>query len=258
MGEMDARTRSEMHQNSIHGISCVAGALPRATAAKIGPWLLFDSGTGDRDFNQAMAVGAAPAGGDAAVRVAEEWFRGRSDFVLWLRDPEDEGLIESARRAGYRDERLEPAMLLDTIERSWPVPGGLDVRPVSDDQGVVAYAAADAEEQERFEARREADESLARAVMKLPGMGLFVGYVDGVPVARSMVVLSGTMAGVTNVYVAPSARRRGFGTAMTASAIAAGREMGATKACLEASVMGRPLYERMGFREMYRYLRLRR
>ncbi len=258
MAAMDGRIRQAMHENTIHGLRCVAAALPRAKVATAGPWLLFDSGTGDRDFNQAMVAGVAEVGGDAAIQVVEAWFRGRADFVFWFREPDDRVLTEAARRAGYRQERSEPAMFLDDVDRSWPVPGGLEVRTVTGDAGVADYAAAEAEDLTRFVGRREADESLARAVMERPGMKLFVGYLGGVPVARSMVVVSGTMAGVTNVYVAPSARRRGVGTAMTASAIAAGREMGATEACLEASAMGRPMYERMGFREVYRYLRLRR
>jgi GNAT superfamily N-acetyltransferase len=258
MGLMDAETRLAMHQNSIEGLTRVARALPGARVATVGPWLLFDSGTGDAQFNQALVAGETAGEGDEAIGAAERWFRGRSGFVLWLREPDDRALIQAALRAGYLQERLEPAMLLERLEGAWPSPAGLDVRAVDDDEGAAAYAEADAEEGDRFEARRDGDESLARAVMTLAGMRLFVGYVAGVPVARSMLVLSGEMAGVTNVYVAPSVRRRGFGTAMTARAIGTGAEMGATRACLEASTMGRPLYERMGFREIYRYVRLRR
>ena len=43
---------------------------------------------------------------------------------------------------------------------------------------------------------------------------------------------------------------------MTEAAIAAGREAGATAASLSATDLGLPLYRKMGFREIYRYLSL--
>lgn len=42
-------------------------------------------------------------------------------------------------------------------------------------------------------------------------------------------------------------RRQGVGTAMTAAAIRAAHELGATRACVNATRAGRPVYERLGF-----------
>src|SRR4051794_35324532 len=47
--------------------------------------------------------------------------------------------------------------------------------------------------------------------------------------------------------VAPEARRRGLGRALTEAAVARLRERGATTVLLFATDMGRPLYERLGF-----------
>jgi len=129
-----------------------------------------------------------------------------------------------------------------------------DIRPVSDAEGIDGYVNAEIEEAARHEKHHDGDVQLATAVLALPGIQLFVGYLDGKAVARSMLVMSGAMAGINNVYVAPSLRKQGWGWAITEAAISAGRMLGATAACLNASRMGKPLYERMGFREVYRYL----
>jgi len=48
-------------------------------------------------------------------------------------------------------------------------------------------------------------------------------------------------------------RGRGFGEVMTAHAARQGRARGCDHASLQASVMGRPVYERMGFRQNREY-----
>ena len=48
-------------------------------------------------------------------------------------------------------------------------------------------------------------------------------------------------------------RRRGYGAAMTARVVADGVDAGCGAASLQASAMGRPIYERQGFRTVVRY-----
>jgi len=247
-----------MHENSLHGLTIVGAALPEGCTERVGDWLLFDGGTQNADFNQAVVTELA-SGAAATLAVAENWFAARdTPFTFWLRSPDDDAVIEEAVRAGYRELSGEPAMLLESLDNAWRQPDGFDVRAVVDHEGVLAYAAAEQEEADRYARHHELDIELARALLDSPGVRFLVGYRDGTPIARSMVEVSGAMAGVTNVYVAPSARGRGFGTAITAAAIIAGRDLGATSARLEASTMGRPVYERMGFREVYRYVRFGR
>jgi GNAT superfamily N-acetyltransferase len=81
----------------------------------------------------------------------------------------------------------------------------------------------------------------------------YTGLVDGKAVAVSSLVMAGGLAGVYAVATLPEARRRGIGTAMTLHAIAEGRRRGATMAVLQASSMGRPIYERIGFPLAYEY-----
>jgi ribosomal protein S18 acetylase RimI-like enzyme len=75
-----------------------------------------------------------------------------------------------------------------------------------------------------------------------------IGLLDGTPVATASLMVAGGAAGIYNVVTLESVRRRGIGTAMTAAAVRRGAERGMELATLQASSMGRPVYERLGFR----------
>jgi ribosomal protein S18 acetylase RimI-like enzyme len=74
----------------------------------------------------------------------------------------------------------------------------------------------------------------------------FVGSLSGVPVATSLAVRTGDTVGIYSVATVPEARGRGIGTAMTWHLLR-DADPGWTLAVLQASDMGRPVYERMGF-----------
>lgn len=104
----------------------------------------------------------------------------------------------------------------------------------------------------------EIDEATARSLLPLalfqrPNWSGFVGYAAGEPVATATVAMHDATAGVTFVGTRPAFRRRGFGEAVTWRAVRAGREAGCTAAALEASEMGYPIYQRMGFRHVTGY-----
>jgi ribosomal protein S18 acetylase RimI-like enzyme len=67
-------------------------------------------------------------------------------------------------------------------------------------------------------------------------------------VATVSLLTAGGAAGIYNVATIEAERGRGIGAAMTAAAIRHGAARGFTVATLQASTMGRPVYERLGFR----------
>lgn len=87
----------------------------------------------------------------------------------------------------------------------------------------------------------------------------FSGYVDDmeVPAATAVSVVTGGVAGIYAITVHEAARRRGFGTAMTWAAVAAGARAGVDTVILQSSDMGRPVYERMGFTQIRAHHRYR-
>lgn len=79
---------------------------------------------------------------------------------------------------------------------------------------------------------------------------VFLARIDGAPVATALGFVLDGVLGVYNVATIPAARRRGAGAAVTAAAMTDGRRRGAHTAILESSMMGRSVYERLGFRQV--------
>ena len=94
---------------------------------------------------------------------------------------------------------------------------------------------------------------LTPALLGVHDIEVYVGYVDGMPVTSSALFLSNGVAGVYNVATVESHRRNGLGAAMTWHAVQRGRALGCQFSGLLSSVMGQPMYERMGFRTITAY-----
>ena len=84
-------------------------------------------------------------------------------------------------------------------------------------------------------------------LIAMPQVRLFAGLVGGEVVATSLLIATGSIAGIYWVATLEGHRGRGHGAALTWAAAAAGREFGCTLASLQASKLGRPVYARMGF-----------
>ena len=82
---------------------------------------------------------------------------------------------------------------------------------------------------------------------------LLLGYEGGEPVASGAVISTEGIAGIYTIGVMPKSRKRGYGEAITWAAVKAGRERGCKVSYLQASKMGLPIYERMGFKVTAEY-----
>ncbi len=85
-----------------------------------------------------------------------------------------------------------------------------------------------------------------------PRCVIYVGYANGDPVASGSAG-EGPDDRRLQHRNRQSARRRGYGAAMTARVVADGVDAGCDVAALQASEMGRPIYERQGFRTVVHY-----
>lgn len=146
---------------------------------------------------------------------------------------------------------LVPGLLLAPIDGRPRTPPGLVVRLVSsiDDLRLFHDTLATAYPLSRSTMRPLDTEAL----LTTPGFSLYLGYVDHLPVATVMRATSHRIAGILNVSTLPAYRRRGIGEALTWQAALDGREDGCLGAALQASPVGLPLYERMGFRLITEY-----
>ena len=89
---------------------------------------------------------------------------------------------------------------------------------------------------------------MAPDVLSVPGITAYVGRAGDEPCCVGLGALTEGHVGVYNVATLPPFRRRGFGAAVTARAVADGARAGARTAYLQSSPMGYSVYERLGFR----------
>ena len=159
-------------------------------------------------------------------------------------------LQPSARRAveaaGFRVIDGSPVMNLDIDALvAPPMPDGVDVVEITDSGGLDAVAATDAAGfggdagvTRRF---------LADGVLDDPTQRVYAAMSDHEMVGAGETSLADGVLGVFGVTTLPAARRRGIGAALTAHMIA-DRADEADLATLDASELGRGVYERLGFR----------
>lgn len=79
---------------------------------------------------------------------------------------------------------------------------------------------------------------------------MFVGRLDGRPVATTMLFCGGGVASVYAVATAPEARGKGIGAAITLAPLLEARSAGYPYAVLFATEMAVTVYQRIGFREV--------
>lgn len=155
--------------------------------------------------------------------------------------------VAAARRRLRVDARL-PVMVMQPLRRGKAGRAALEVRTVRtaadlNDHVVVASAGfgiPTAVAHHLFDNALVGDERFEA----------YTGYVDGTPVASSVLSHSAGVSGVYNVATIPEHRRLGYGEALTQHAIDRAADVGAPVVTLQASPMGLPVYERMGFRSV--------
>jgi GNAT superfamily N-acetyltransferase len=87
-----------------------------------------------------------------------------------------------------------------------------------------------------------------RRALALDSTGCFVGVLDDVPAATLATCRFGEIAWIAMVLTDPAFRGRGLATALLEHAIAYLREHGSRSIRLDATALGRPVYEKLGFR----------
>jgi GNAT superfamily N-acetyltransferase len=91
------------------------------------------------------------------------------------------------------------------------------------------------------------------ALLAAAGVRCYLGEAGGQAVTTGFGVRVGTFVAIFNIATPPEHRRRGYGAAVTARAVADGLAAGATWSWLQASSAGYKVYERLGFRTIERW-----
>jgi hypothetical protein len=190
---------------------------------------------------------------EGALRRAREYFGARQlPFRVLVRSQFEWACSDALRGAGLREVARIPGMLLDPLRAGGAPREDLVVREVRSDEDLARY------QETAFTGfglpARAGRVFLTDRLLEMPNVRLYLGCVGDRPVCTSALHATGPVAGIYWVATLPEARGRGFGEAVTWSAVRGGIALGCRFASLQASVMGRPVYERMGFTTPFHYL----
>jgi GNAT superfamily N-acetyltransferase len=167
-------------------------------------------------------------------------------FLLFSAWPTPDLIELDFGRIGHPPLMLRPPapLHIDHIE-------GLEIRSVKDARGAEDWERALVDgfpEQalQPFSARC----FLPEGALKAEGWTYWVAYLDGRPAGTASAHMNPGFVHVEFISTVESARGRGIGRALTATATAAETEL---PAMLLASDLGRPVYERLGYRALLRF-----
>jgi ribosomal protein S18 acetylase RimI-like enzyme len=180
--------------------------------------------------------------------------RGRGYTVL-CRAHADLDLASAARAAGLAASGDSPAMVLEQRLPDAARASDVVLRRVESADDAAAFGALMGEAYNTYGMPRACGPALVGAldVLHAPHIATFVALLDGAVAAGAMVIVTHGVAGVYWVGTAPAARGRGLAELCTRAAGNAGFDLGARVAALQASIMGEPVYRRMGYVEVTRY-----
>lgn len=197
-----------------------------------------------------------PDTADASIADTLAWFQARgAPYVFWWTGPGDEptDLPDRLQAHGFAANIVgDPGMALDLDTLEQPsLPPGLTIAHATDrrtledwrDVFVAAY------EVPPFAGQAWVDATLSLGPQVAPWQ-LYVGYLDGEPVATNVLFSGAGVASVYGVGTLPAARGRGVGGAITLWPLVEARARGYRYAVLFATEMGHPVYRRLGFRDV--------
>jgi GNAT superfamily N-acetyltransferase len=253
MSAGDEQVLAEADRNMVAIWRHLAGTLPTSGVTERDGLILLSSGLPVPLFNPVYVTGELTDPTKAVATIHEHYAALGLPFVLVFRDAVAPGLADACNDASMVEHWQLPLMVMDPIPEHGdgePMPAGLEI-VVVDDHNISAYGDVLAG---GFGMPRElVDQVLGPELVRVPGFTGFLGLLDGHPVASSGLYVSEDTAGVYNVATLEPARGKGIGAALTWAAALAGQQMGMRRSVLQASEMGEPVYERMGYVTPARY-----
>jgi GNAT superfamily N-acetyltransferase len=163
-------------------------------------------------------------------------------WTVWVPST-DEGARAALHRVGHVLDATPAVMAVDLREIERPPPGALEDWTADGDVRQVGAL--------NDRAYTFGSDSFTRALAGLPPDELttYVARLDGRAVGCLMIVDHDGNADVEMVAVVPEARGHGIAGKLLAHALADAAERGLETSTLIATRMGRPVYERLGYRE---------
>lgn len=176
---------------------------------------------------------------------------------ILTRDHRDTALIDALAATGYRRLLSLPGMVLEGRLPAEPAPGGVSIHRVETERDRERWIEGNLYGFAEDDGDRAAMRSACQTVESLSG-GPVTGWwaeTDGRGVASAMAMVEprSHVAIVGWVGTDHEYRRRGIGRAVTLAATNAAFDLGARLVALQASPMGLPIYDKLGYRTVTGY-----
>jgi hypothetical protein len=191
------------------------------------------------------------------VSRAKEFFAARErGFSIWVRGDQDEDrdLVAAAEAAGFQLVYEMPEMTLGERLAPPEFPPGAELRKLTAVEQATDFWQVATTSYSSIGFPPEVFAGYTNhAGLIAENVVAFIVLLDGEPVSIAMTMVSHGVAGVYWVGSLEQARGKGLGRAVTVAATNAGFELGADVASLQASPMGKPIYEAMGYETAFEY-----
>jgi ribosomal protein S18 acetylase RimI-like enzyme len=179
--------------------------------------------------------------------------------VLWWIGPSTRpaDLASQLINYGFSIDEDGPGMAadLENLNESLPAPVGLSIQPSQDDDAWWAWSRTMARgfgaPSARFEFAVNTWHNLLSELNPTTAQA-YTAWLDGTPVATSLLLLGGGVAGIYSVATIPEARCKGIGAQVTLYPLHQARQMGYKVGVLQSSEMGLSMYKSLGFQECCR------
>ncbi len=214
--------------------------------------VLLSSGLPVPLFNPAFVSHTSADPQAIVTRIVDYYASMDAPFVVYFRDEVTLGLAEACATAGLVEHWRPALMVLDPIPTgNDDPPSEIDLKPVTTDT-LDSYTTVLSE---GFGMPRDLTTQVSSSATARP-RALDPAHRNGWRRTdrRQCGLRVPTVSQASTTFATvPRARGRGIGATMTWAAVHAGQQVGATRAILQSSEQGEPVYQRMGFTTPTRY-----
>jgi GNAT superfamily N-acetyltransferase len=251
----DAELARLEHENMVTGLMAVFGTIDGAYVERADGVAVLMTGLPALLFNQ-IIIDGTDTKTDAISRLVGTGRTRGHPFVVNLRVGADDAHVPLMAELGLQplsDVPWIPGMAMHPIrQETSALPENHEIVRVADERMLednIITTANGFEMPEEWVRR-----AVSMAMVERPDIALYTGYTDGEPVSVGIGFRTGNTIGVYNVATVPAARRRGYGEHITRRITDDAVRAGCDVATLQASDMGKSIYQRLGYRTVVEYM----
>lgn len=215
-----------------------------------------DMGFTDFSFQGVLYTNLTSDNVDEKIEEVTAYFTSHNYPFTWMVSPttKPDNLDERLNAHGFKEIDGSPGMavklheLVDDREK----PRGLSIEMVEDESMLRLWWSLWSRGYPMPEKLADfyADASVYIGADPEGPMKYYIGYLDGIPIATSQLLLGSGVAGLYSVTVVPEARGKGIGTEMSLHPLRGARSLGYRIGVLDSTMKGLGIYQRLGFKEV--------